>query len=442
MKNTKAFRFLIPILLSVCFLQAQPEKLIRRGMWEARFEPPSEGHPGAELISMETGSPLQEAGFREGDLLVRVNGIHLSNPEVWEDVYRGLKGGIDTQLELIRGAEYLSKVVKFRQRPVETHAEIDTSYESVTSAYGIRHRTIVTKPRISGKQPAIMVLDGLSCSSIEVYPGRNDNWGKTLTGIIEDTGMVVMRVEKAGVGDSEGACSCADFHTDLAGYEAALQSLLSKDYVDSSRIVVYGSSMGSALAPYLANKYGLSGVISDGTFFKTWYEHMLEIERRIRQFEGDSESLIAEKMNKYYIPLYHGVLIQKKSFEEVIASNPALEAYNYHSPRHMYGRPVSYYHQLQDFDLAGAWENLKAPVRILRGTNDWIMSASDNAMIIEILERRGHQDHLLVTYPGLDHWNTIHETAAQSYSGQTGTWDPETLSLVVGWARELAGLSR
>jgi pimeloyl-ACP methyl ester carboxylesterase len=387
---------------------------------------------------MEAGSPLERAGFRVGDRILRVNGSPIREAESWSDAYASLKGKVETNLEVLRDAGVIRAGLVFKERPRESFEALDVFYEEVTSTYGIRHRTIITRPKKPGKQPAIMILGGLSCSSIEVYPGRTDNWGKTLSGLVEKSGMVVMRVEKAGVGDSEGRCSESDFFTDLAGYEAAIKSLKAKPYVDPERIVVYGSSMGSALAPYFANRHNFAGIISDGTFFKSWFEHMLEIERRIRQFEGDTESEIGKKMNAFYIPLYYGMLVEKKTYREVVSQYPALAAYNYHGDAHMYGRHVSYYHQLQDFDLAGEWEKVQVPVRILRGTNDWIMTADDNEMIVEVLQRNGHQDHVLYEYPGLDHWNTIHEKAKDSYEGKAGVWDDEMVHLLVRWAGELA----
>ena len=121
---------------------------------------------------------------------------------------------------------------------------------------------------------------------------------------------------------------------------------------------IYGNSMGSAIAPYMANKYSLNGVISEGTFFRTWFEHMLEIERRIKQMQGLSELKITEQINQAYLPLYYGMLIEKRSYGEIIQSKPLLGSYNYHNDEHMYGRPMSYYHQLQEFNFAGHFYGL------------------------------------------------------------------------------------
>lgn len=382
-----------------------------------------------------------EAGIKPNDLIVTVNGKFISNEEVWSDVVYGLKGDTNTVIEVIRNEKKMLFSVRLNSIPKESHTGLDTFYEEVTTAYDITQRTIITKPKKQGRLPALILIGGLSCSSIETYPGRKGNWVQTIKDLVEKSGMVVMRIEKPGVGDSEGNCSESNFLMDLEGYRTAIESLKSKPYVDPSKIVVYGSSMGSALAPLLANEFDLTGVISDGTFFKTWFEHMLEIERRILQFKGSTEAEIVEKLNKYYIPLYYGMLIRKKTYQELVNEYPALAAFNYHGPAHMYGRSMAYYQQLQDLDLAGQWEKLKVPVRILRGTNDWIMSSFDNQMIIDVLKKNGHTDHILYEYEGLDHWNTIHESPKDSFDGKEGKWDEGTINIIIDWAREIVGLS-
>jgi pimeloyl-ACP methyl ester carboxylesterase len=432
----------IPILVSFILLIniSNAQLLKRRATWQAKISSPKNNEPGAKIISIEKNSPIEKIGLLPNDLILKVDNILIKNDETWTEITYGIRSSKPITIQALRDTELIEFNLKLNPIPKETHKDLDTYYEEVTSVYGITQRIIITKPKKTGKQPAIVLIGGLSCSSIEVYPGRSSNWAKVIQGLVEKTNMVVMRIEKPGVGDSEGDCSKSDFLTDLAGYRAAIKLLKSKPYIDTSKIVVYGSSMGSALAPLLANEFNFAGVISDGTFFKTWFEHMLEIERRIRQMSGDSETEIVEKMNNYYIPLYYGMLIQKKTYQEVVDEYPALKKYNYHSAQHMYGRPVEYYQQLQDLNLASEWGKIKAPVRIMRGTNDWIMSSFDNKMIIDVLKKNDHKDYVLYEYQGLDHWNTIHKTAKDSFEGKPGKWEDNISMQIVNWARELVGL--
>ena len=431
----------IAYIALICLLPlwSPAQELGRWADWQARLRGPREV-PGVTVISLEKNSPLEKAGIREGDIILKFNDQLISSGEVWTDVNYGIRANEPINLLVKRGSEASNYQVTLKGKALEKHPGIDTYYETVTNNFGIRQRVIITKPQKGGRLPAVFMIGGLSCSSLELYPGRSSNWARVIRDVVEETGMVVMRVEKPGVGDSEGNCAETDFYTELDGLREAVKMLKSKSYVDTTRIVVYGSSMGSAIAPAIANEFNLAGVVSDGTFFKTWFEHMLEIERRIRRMEGDSEQLIATKMNEAYFPLYYGMLIEKRTYEDVVKSYPAIAEYNYHSAAHMYGRPTRYYQQLQEFDFAGAWETITVPVRIMRGTHDWIMSSFDNHMIMAVLDRNGHKDHELYEYPGLDHWNTIHASPDNSYFGKPGEWKDDISGIMVTWMREMADL--
>lgn len=433
MSMNKVKLLLLISMLSIVTLEAQ--QLGRRATWEAQIAWPSSGNPGALINSIEKGSPLTRAGLREGDRILEVDGMPVITAEDWDHINYGIRANRSTTIKVKRGSTAESFEVNLNALEKETHPGIDTYYEEVISDYGLAQRTIITKPKGKGKSPAIFLVQGLSCSTIEKFSSRSNNWVKLINDLAEKSGMVLMRVDKPGVGDSEGNCNSVDFHTELSGYEAALKELKNKPYVDTTNIIVYGNSMGSAIAPYLANKYNLKGVISDGTFYKTWYEHMLEIERRILGIEGDSPAVINQKMNEAYIPIYHGMLVGKKSFEEILEETPALAKYHRQGLQHMYGRPMAYYHQVQDFNFAGEWARVKVPVRVRWGTNDWIMSEFDNDMIMRVLDEAGHQDHELYKYPGLDHWSTIHPGYKESFTFQPGKWEDKISQQIIDWAR-------
>ena len=103
----------------------------------------------------------------------------------------------------------------------------------------------------------------------------------------------------------------------------------------------------------------------------------------------------------------------------------------------MYGRSMEYYHQIQDFNFAKAWQEVQIPVRIRWGTNDWIMSEFDNDMIINVLEKKGHKDHELYKYPNLDHWSTIHPDYSASFYGKAGKWEDKISQQIIDWAWEI-----
>ncbi len=417
--------------------------LDRRADWQAKFSPPSTT-PGATITEIVPNTPLAEAGLLVGDRIIEVDQRPIITAADWYDATDALVGEADVNLRFIRSNKANSITLQFPTVKLESHPGLETIYDDVVSAYGIRQRMIITKPKSIGlsqerTRPAIVVLQGLSCSSIEATPGRSSHWTRLLVDLVQKSGMVVLRIEKPGVGDSEGNCSRTDFKAELAGYQAAIEKFLSMDFIDNTNTVVYGNSMGSVLAPYFANKYDLAGVISDGTYVRTWFEHMLEIERRILEMKGHNQTEITRLMNQAYIPLYYGMLVEKKSYAEIIEQAPLLSQHNYHQPEHMYGRPIKFYHQLQEFDVPGAWQALKVPARIRWGTNDWIMSEYDNDLIIQILKAAGHDDHELYKYPNMDHWLTIHPDYKSSFTGKSGRWEPKMSNQIINWAKDILG---
>lgn len=431
-------KLLILFLILIFSTNIFSQELSRRASFKASISWPDGNIPGVIIKEIHEGSPLLKSGIQQGDIILQINGELVCSPDKWSDQLYALRGNMPTNLLMKRKQKVWEVEVMLKPLAKESHENIDTYYTHFISDYGIKQRVIITKPKnANAKLPGLLLLQGLSCSSVEKYTERGSNWSRVINDIVEKTGMVVLRVEKPGVGDSEGNCSETDFLTELNGYRKAAAMLKSLSYVDSNNVIIYGASMGSALAPLIANEFNYKAIISDGVFFKTWFEHMLEIERRIRQMSGDDESTIAKKMNEVFIPLYYGMLIEKKSFEELVTENPLFAEYNYHSPKHMYGRPLSYYQQLQVFDLAKAWEEIQVPVKIMRGTNDWIMSDFDNEMIIDVLKRNGHKKHELFRYEGLDHWNTVHQSAKDSFEGKTGEWQDNISGIIVRWAKEL-----
>lgn len=88
-------------------------------------------------------------------------------------------------------------------------------------------------------------------------------------------------------------------------------------------------------------------------------------------------------------------------------------------------------------DLASAWEKIKVPARIMRGTSDWIMSAFDNTMIMEVLKKNGHTDHVLYEYEGMDHWNTIHRILKDSFEGKEGRWEDNISMQLISWVQDI-----
>src|SRR5262245_38466484 len=87
-------------------------------------------------------------------------------------------------------------------RPFENHPGIETSPGALTTRDGTRLRTFLTRPSgARGRLPAVQFLQWLSCDTIELPEQADDGWSRMLKRMIRESGCVVMRTEKRGVGD-------------------------------------------------------------------------------------------------------------------------------------------------------------------------------------------------------------------------------------------------
>ena len=312
----------------------------------------------------------------------------------------------------------LSGVGSARNRPHETYADLDVRYETARTATGFDVSLIVTQPRSGGRLPTLVFIPWLSCDVVDYPKGAVDGWSRVLLEIARTSGMTLVRVEKAGLGDSGGpACSDSDLNDDMAGFRAALQSLGRLPQVDPARVFLFGGSIGGALVPILARDLPVRGIVASGGFYKTWLEHMLEIERRRLSFEGQSPAQVAAAM-RGYADFYARYLNGGQTPGQVIAQRPDLKPLWYDKPDHQYGRTARYYQQVQALDVAGAWAEVKVPVLVVYGQYDWIMSREDQDLIVDTVNRGKPNRARLVVVPRMGHNLELFDSPQRAYAEQ------------------------
>lgn len=285
---------------------------------------------------------------------------------------------------------------------------------SVRDANGNRLRTLLSVPRRQGRLPAVFLAGWLSCDSVEVPATGGDGVARLLRQIITESDAIVLRVDKAGVGDSEGNCAATDFDTELSGYRAAFRALLAHPRVDPKRVVLLGISNGGGFSPLVAEDAPVAGFVSIGGWSKTWFEHMLELERRRLVLDGQPRATIGAHM-KQLAAFHAAYLFGRLTPEEVVRRNPALKGVWYDEPGHQYGRPAAYYHQLQALDLGATWTRVSVPALIVWGEYDWIMSREDQELMVEAVNANAPAKARLLTVPRMDHSFSTHSTAKAAF---------------------------
>jgi dienelactone hydrolase len=313
-------------------------------------------------------------------------------------------------------------------RPLESLPRIDTEYGDLRAADGALLRTLVTRPQgRNGRLPAVLYIQWLSCDSIELDPNARDGWSVMLRRLITESNMLWMRMDKSGVGDSQGpACAQLDYETELAQHRAALRALRSRPDVDPGRIVIYGASMGATYAPLVAAGEDIAGVVVWGGGAFTWFERMLRFERNALELgDTDPQALAGEvSARAAYFARY---LLNGESPPVIAMSDPALgkvwsRIVGTSEDAH-YGRPFAFHQQAQRQNWAGAWARVRAPVLVLHGEYDWFESADSSGLIVDIVNRHQPGSATLQMLPQLDHHFTRFASRRQAFQEKGGTTD-------------------
>jgi pimeloyl-ACP methyl ester carboxylesterase len=327
-------------------------------------------------------------------------------------------------------------------KPLEALPGVDTEY-GVLRVGDARLRTIVTRPAArTGRLPAVLFVQWLSCDTIEVSSNPRDGWSAMLRVLITRSGLVWMRTEKSGVGDSQGPpCSQLDYETELSYHRAALHALKARADVDPKRIVVYGGSMGSNYAPLVAASEDVAGVVVWGGGAFTWFERMVRFERNAIVLGDTPPENIAAEVNARaaYFARY---LLNGESPAAIAKSDPELgkvwsRIVGTSDDGH-YGRPFAFHQQAQRQNWAGAWARVRAPVLVLYGEYDWFESHDAAALIPDIVNRNRPGSASLRVLPKLNHHFTRYASARDAFKEQGGTTDAApAVAAILEWLKRI-----
>jgi pimeloyl-ACP methyl ester carboxylesterase len=316
----------------------------------------------------------------------------------------------------------------------ETLPGVEVFYTDAAVRTGDRVRLIVTRPQgRSGALPMVFVVGWLSCDSVNWPRGAPFGFAHLVHQIAREAGVMTIRMEKPGVGDSRGPpCAELDFERELAAYRAALAAAVRMPQVDARHVVLLGLSNGGGFAPLVAQQVPIAGYVVVGGWVKTWFEHMLEHERRRLTLMGHAPGDINHAMT-HYATLYYRYLIEGLTPGAVVRQDPALRADWYDTEDGQYGRRARFFQQLQHLNLAQAWGSVHVPVLAVHGEFDWIMSAEDHAIIVDIVRRNGVQA-TLIEAPRTNHVLEVLPDAHAALDG-SGPYNIEVGTAIVRWVR-------
>jgi pimeloyl-ACP methyl ester carboxylesterase len=382
------------------------------------------------LIAMQVtaAGAAAKSGLRDGDRIVAIDGRRVGRPYEAEAQLVAVKGGQRVEMQLERkatqNAASSTQRIVFTPPPraFEDVPGLDSYYGVVQTSDGSRLRTIVTRPsatQLSNRLPVILLTQWVSCSSLEFSRGGLSR--EILKALARRSGAALIRVERAGTGDSAGpACHQLDYDTEVAHYREALDATLSHyAWLDPQRVVIYGSSLGTTEAPLVAEGRRVAGVMVQGGGALTYLERMINFDRQQLERTNVPPDQIDERMRRQ-TQFNVEYLVKGRSPDEIVRDGPDMVAARAGirglGDGEHYGRPYAWHRQASRRNFAAAWDRLDAPVLVLYGEFDQFETRHGHELIAQIVNKRHPGRATFVVVPHMDHEGDVYDTIEDAYA--------------------------
>jgi pimeloyl-ACP methyl ester carboxylesterase len=390
-----------------------PEPLGRRPFLGVHAKPAPDGRL---YVAAVLGGAAAIADVKEGDLVVAIDGEAVKDAIQLLAIARSRRAGDAVRFHVERSGRPLELRGVAPPLPIETSDSGEVQLGAIEVS-GHRLRTIVNVPRSPGPHAAILYLQGQRDRSCE-FPLDPGATLRRLIGGWTQAGLLVLRVERNGVGDSEGPpCSVTGLDAELDGYVAGVDHLLSRSDVDPRRIFLFGQSFGTMIAPLVAVERAVAGVIVWGASGARWHDCVVDTTRRQLRLTGLAEARVEAEVALW--AELHGLVCREGwtpafAFEQRPHLRPlrSLDCVG----ETLWGRHVSLYQQLDAIDLFSVWAEIgraRVPVLTARGEYDWICTREEGEAIVRATGASGrylelpHTGHDWLAYDSFEesrHW--------------------------------------
>lgn len=373
---------------------------------------------GVLVTGVRPASTAAALGLKANDVLTAINGRATDSPGAVAPLVSAAWAGDAITVTYLRAGVKRTAKGRFMGRAYETDPHAEVIYDAVPYRGG-RLRAIINKPRKEGRMKAMLFIPGYACTTQDGW--TEDHPYARVVHAFSKAGYVVLRVEKTGMGDSENtpACIDCDLHGEVESFMAGLRKLKNLPYVDSTQVFVFGHSMGGVVAPMIAAKERVKGLMVYGTTAKSWFEYHIEMNRvqgmlarpDPLQYEADCRAQ-AELGFEYYI--------KKRTLADIAADprcDSLLRAYwEWDGKQRIFSRNHEYWRQIQDVDLLGAWRDARTNALVLFGGADFqAFSRADHEQIAYTVNHYGPGTAVFREFPESDHYMARTGTMQESY---------------------------
>ena len=383
---------------------------------------------GVLVSGVVPGSTAEAAGLQRSDVWLTLNGQEINSSAEGVAALRGLREGQKFRYTYLREGREYDREAMLKPFPVEEYADFDLQYGAVRSGNALL-RTIVSRPKKNGKLPAVLFIQGVGCYSVDTPLDTNAAPVQLLNHLTR-LGFVTMRVDKQGMGDSQGLpCGDLDFDTEGEGYRQALLKLRSLDYVDADRVFIIGHSMGGVFAPLLARDVPVAGIIAYGTMGEKFMDYFANSRRTIAR-ANDMTLLETEEYVRMNCDCFQPYFEKGTSFADIIAAKPGCREY-----LSDLGRTTAFWQQLYRLDIPALWSAYPGKALAVWGAADYISVREEHRHIADLVNRSHPGQGSFLELEGCDHG--MHTVASMQLAaqGQAAGYNPRVSEAIGKWLK-------
>ncbi|MFK7925225.1 MAG: PDZ domain-containing protein [Bacteroidia bacterium] len=349
-------------------LGIQPQALDAVSAAELGFD----GEQGVLVVQVIPNTTASEIGLQSNDILLSLNEQSTPDNAALFAALQNVRAGDKIRVEAFRDGKTKKLSGKMMARPMEESPNAEVRYDEVAFMGG-HLRAYVTKPKGKGPFPTIYFIQGYPCQTVELLNPIHP-YKKMIDGLV-GKGYAVFRIEKPGMGDSEGTPDCMDidFEVELNGFRKGYEHLLTYEFVDQERISIFGHSLGGLTAPLLAKEYKPANVIVYGVVLKNWEDYIVDMIRDQSVVFGLDYAQIEQDIIDLK-PVMYSLYHEGKS-PALLAEDPAyktlLERHLEYREGDIYiNRHYRFWADLNQRNITEAWKETEARVLAMYGEAD------------------------------------------------------------------------
>ncbi|HMF29245.1 MAG TPA: alpha/beta fold hydrolase [Candidatus Cybelea sp.] len=389
---------------------------------------------GLTVVRVLPSSPAENAGVRAGDVIVSVEGVATPTIPAYLSEIHALHAGESVSVALTRDGKPVTLIVRLAAPPDENDPAVTTRYDTITVDGSLR-RVLITIPKQARTPlPGILLIGGIGCFSVDVASDPQDPYLR-LARDLSRAGFVTMRLEKSGVGDSQGPpCRSVDFADEERGYAVALNALRANPAVNPKRVYVFGHSIGTVVAPRLAQHARVAGIVVAEAVGRDWFEYELRNARRQLELGGTTAAATDAAMMEKYGCMYR-LLVAKESEAAIEVAQPSCKEHN-----GVYPVDAAYVRQVAALNVIEPWTRLDVPVLAIYGDSDFVTERDDHVRIVAIVNAAHPGAATFREIAGMDHLlyrASSPKAALDAFaSGAEREYDADLSAVVIAWLKQ------